>query len=100
MCAVLMKTMCDLKVCYSVAQGFMKVSSSKNGRFRYETIGETPRNGIVIGSNIYLPLFAKCKEFNRWNYMQLLLFSKKDLPLTVLKCLHMQYKLRSKLPET
>ena len=36
-----MKNLCNSKLCYFVAQGRKKVNSSKNGRFRYEMIGET-----------------------------------------------------------
>ena len=32
---------CNSKACYIVAQGCNKVKSSKYGKLRYETIGET-----------------------------------------------------------
>ena len=40
-CAVVMKKLCNSKVCYYMVQGCKKVNSSKNGRFEYEMIGET-----------------------------------------------------------
>ena len=36
-----MQKLCNSKVCYLATQGCKKVNSSKNGRFRYEVIGET-----------------------------------------------------------
>ena len=36
-----MKKLCNSTACYFVAQGCKRVSSSKNGRFGYEMIGET-----------------------------------------------------------
>ena len=36
-----MKKLCNSNVYYSMAQWSKKVNSSKNGRFRYEMIGET-----------------------------------------------------------
>ena len=38
--AVLMKKLCNSKICYLVAQGCKKVDRNKNDRFRYEMIGE------------------------------------------------------------
>ena len=40
-CAVLMKNLYNSKACYFLIQRCKKVNSSKNDRFRYETIGET-----------------------------------------------------------
>ena len=40
-CAVLMKKLCKSKDYYLVAQGCKKVNSCKNGRYRYELMGET-----------------------------------------------------------
>ena len=49
----------SLKVHYLLAQGCMKVNSSKNDKFRYVMIGETQPNGSVNGSSIYLLLSIK-----------------------------------------
>ena len=39
-CAIQRKNMRNSEAYYSVTQGCKKVNSSKNGRFRYELIGE------------------------------------------------------------
>ena len=36
-----MKGLCNAKAYYVMTQGYKKLKSSKNARFRYEMIGET-----------------------------------------------------------
>ena len=62
-CAVLMKTLCSPKVFYLVAQGCRNVNSSKNGRFRYEMIGERQPEMELLEAINASPLFAKSRWF-------------------------------------
>ena len=57
--------MCNLKVFYLVTEGCKKVNSSKNGKFRYEMIGETqPEMGLLEVVAFIYHLFAKSRELN------------------------------------
>ena len=64
-CAVLMKNLCSLKVCYLVAHRCKKVNDSKKGRLRYEVIGGTqPGMELLEVATFIYSLFVKSREFN------------------------------------
>ena len=55
-----MKKLCNSKFCYFVSERCKKVNSSKNGRFRYEVIGETqPEMELLWVVAFIYPFFAK-----------------------------------------
>ena len=64
-CAERMKELYNSKVYNLAAQWCKKVNSSKNGRFRYEMIGETqPEMELLEVVAFIYPLFAKTRQFN------------------------------------
>ena len=82
-----MKELYNLKDDYLVVQGCKKVNSSKNGRFRYETIGETQQEmellevmGFIYSFPLQTVQSHLQSEFNsstqhRWKLCAVLSFS-------------------------
>ena len=59
-CTVLMKKLYNSKTCYLVAQGYLKVTSCKYDRVRYEMIGEAqPEMELLEVVAFVYPFFLK-----------------------------------------